>query len=74
MRASQRLEIQRHLAKGHRITQLGAFLRFGSFRLSERIREIEGDGFRIKRRTVRRGDKRVCEYRMDRRHVRRVRK
>jgi hypothetical protein len=68
VRTSQRLEIQRHLAKGHRITQFEAFIRFGCCRLSERIREIER-GFHIVRRTVTRHGKRFCQYRMDRRQI-----
>jgi len=48
---SQRIALLSHLQKAD-ISQLVAFNKLGICRLSERIREIEWQGFRIDRRTA----------------------
>lgn len=64
---SQRLEIQRHLAKGHSITPMQAYNRFGCLALSQRIGEIKRDGFPVDAHMIRVGDKRVAQYSLRRR-------
>jgi hypothetical protein len=59
---SQRLEIQRHLAKGHSITPMQAYTRFGCLTLSQRIREIRARGFNVRSELVQVGEKRVARY------------
>lgn len=49
---SQREKIRKHLRSGKRITALSAFALFGCLRLSERIRELEAEGLKIKRSRV----------------------
>lgn len=61
---SQRLDIQRHLAKGHSLTPLQALAKFNCLTLSQRIGEIKRDGFHVEREMVSVGDKRVASYRI----------
>jgi hypothetical protein len=61
---SQRLQIQRHLAKGRSITPLVAFTKFNCLTLSQRIGEIKRAGFHVEREMVTVGDKRVARYTM----------
>ena len=61
---SQRLEIQRYLAKGHTITPMQAFLKFGCLTLSQRIGEIKRHGFPVKSEMVSVSGKRVARYRI----------
>jgi hypothetical protein len=64
---SQTLELQRHLAKGHKITPLQALRKFGVLRLSARMADLRRDGWPVKARTVSLGQgKRVAEYSFDR--------
>jgi len=63
---SQRLEIQRHLAKGHTITPMQAFLKFGCLALSQRCTELRRDGWPVKTRMVNVNGKRVAQYSMGR--------
>jgi hypothetical protein len=60
--SSQRLEIQRHLAKGKSITPLVAFTKFNCLTLSQRIGEIKRAGFHVEREMVNVGEKRVASY------------
>jgi hypothetical protein len=62
---SQKLEIVRHLAKGHRLTPLQALGRFGTLSLSQRIGELRREGWPIRSRLVEVGEKRVAEYRLE---------
>lgn len=60
---SQLIEIQRHLAKGHRLTPLEAFRRFGCMRLGARAYELRQLGWPVKKETVCVGNgKRVASY------------
>lgn len=61
---SQRLAIQRHLAKGLSLTPLQAFTKFNCLTLSQRIGEIKRDGFHVEREMVCVGEKRVARYRI----------
>lgn len=62
---SQRLEIQRHLAKGLSITTWQAIEKFHCTTLSQRIREIKRD-FPVESKMVKRGGSRVASYRFAR--------
>jgi hypothetical protein len=46
---SQTTQILEYLEHGHSITPFEAFDLFGSFRLSERIREIQAKGYTIEK-------------------------
>lgn len=46
---TQRAQILSHLKSGKSITPLEALTKFGSFRLSERIREIQAQGHVIEK-------------------------
>ncbi len=59
---SQRIRILRFMMKGFIITPLNAFTEFGSLRLSERIREIEAEGWPVERKRVNVRGKRVMSY------------
>lgn len=59
---SQRLDIQRHLAKGHTITPLQALRRFGCLSLSQRIGELKRARWPIKTELVKVGRSRVAKY------------
>lgn len=51
-----------HLGAGHSLTPLEALDKFGTLRLSERIRELEKAGYQITHEMVKVGAKRVCQY------------
>lgn len=59
---SQRLQVLRHLAKGHSITPLQAFLRFNCLTLSQRISELKREGWRIHSKLVNVDGKHVAKY------------
>lgn len=61
---SQRLEIQRYLAKGLSITPLQALEKFGCLTLSQRCTELRNEGWPIKTTMVQVGGKRVASYTM----------
>jgi hypothetical protein len=62
---SQKSRISNYLAKtGKAITPMEALNRFGCFRLSERIREIEAEGDHIARAWVTVKKARFMSYRM----------
>lgn len=61
---SQRLRIQRYLAKGLPLTPLKALRLFGTLRLGARIYDLREQGVRIDSFPVRVGKKFVAEYRM----------
>ena len=61
---SQNDLILQHLSTGASITPLEALRIAGSLRLSERIRELETEGFSISHTMVKVGGKRVCSYRL----------
>ena len=60
---SQRLAIGRYLKSGKKLTALDALRRFGTWRLSGRIYELRRGGLAIKTELVKRGEKRIAEYR-----------
>jgi hypothetical protein len=61
--ASQRLQVQRYLAQGHRLTPLVAQKKFGSMRLGARVWELREEGWPIRSQLVPVGDgKHVAEY------------
>jgi hypothetical protein len=62
---SQTGKILDYLLAGNRISPLEALEKFGSFRLSERIREIEAAGYFIEHIPLKIGKKRVMEYRIE---------
>jgi hypothetical protein len=63
--ASQRLQVQRYLAQGHRLTPLVAQRKFGCMRLGARVWELREDGWPIVSKLVDVGNgKRVAEYRI----------
>ena len=59
---SQKESILAYLKRGFGITPLTALDKFGCFRLSERIRELEEMGVLIEHRWYRSGDKRLMSY------------
>lgn len=61
---SQTDAILQYLAQGNTITPMEALSLFGSFRLSERVREIEAIGIPIIHAPVQVGEKRVMSYKM----------
>lgn len=69
---SQLIEIQRHLAKGKRLTRLEALKLFGCINLPGRAWDLKRVGWPVRVRTVELANgKHVAEYSFDRR--RRVR-
>lgn len=71
MHDSQRLSIQRHLAKGRSLTPLEALKRFGCMRLGARMWDLKREGWPVRKCMVRVGNgKRVASYRFERRRVR----
>jgi hypothetical protein len=64
VKVSQRLQVQRHLAKGLSITPLQALEKFGCLTLSQRIGEIKRDGFKVQSTMIEVGGKRVASYTM----------
>ena len=64
MNLSQREQILVHLLTGASITPLEALSLCGSLRLSERIRELEREGFPITHTMREVGNKRVCSYQL----------
>ena len=60
---SQRLAIGRYLKSGKMLTALDALRLFSTWRLSGRIYELRRDGLAIKTELVKRGEKRIAEYR-----------
>lgn len=68
---SQNLRVQRHLAKGHSLTPLGALRRFGCLRLGARIWDLKRAGFDVRRDMVCVGNgKRVASYHIPRARAR----
>ncbi len=59
---SQRIRILRYMAQGFSVTPLSALRKFGSLRLSERVREIEAEGWPVERKRVNIRGKRVMSY------------
>lgn len=60
---TQLLQIQRHLAKGHSLTQLEALRKFGTMRLGARVWDLRRLGFPVKSELIEVGDgKRVARY------------
>lgn len=64
---AQKLQIVRHLAKGHTLTKLQALRKFGCWNLGGRIFDLRAERWPIKTRMVTRKDKRIAEYWMGRR-------
>ena len=60
---SQRLSIARWLKSGKKLTALEALRHFSCWRLSGRIYELRRGGMSIISERVRRGEKRIAEYR-----------
>lgn len=64
---SQKQQILSHLRRGRPITQWTASYKYGCLRLSERIRELQKDGWLVRKQwTKTPGGQRVMEYRMGR--------
>jgi hypothetical protein len=59
---SQQTQILAYLKRGYGITPLTALDKFGCFRLSERIRDLEKTGVSIEHRWYRYGKKRLMSY------------
>lgn len=59
---SQNTLILNHLQKGKKITPLGALWLFNCFRLASRVSELRAQGHKIKSKLVRKGEKFVAEY------------
>lgn len=57
-----RIQILRHLAKGHRLTPLQALSKFGCLSLSQRIGELKREMWPIKSEMVNVNGKRVASY------------
>lgn len=68
---SQKLEIQRHLSKGHKLTPLQALHKFGVMALSQRVGELKREGWPVATELVQVGSKRVAEYSIPRARCRR---
>lgn len=64
---SQKLEIQRALAKGDKLTPLLALNRFGCLSLSQRVGELKREGWPVKSKLIEIGGKRVAQYWINRR-------
>lgn len=62
MKISQSDMILRHLARGKALTPLQALTRFGCFRLGARVWELKERGFKIVKKMVKVGGKRVAKY------------
>lgn len=67
---TQKADLLRYLAKGHKVTRSTAFIELGIAELSSRIGELEADGWHIdrKRKTVTARNGRRCqvmEYSLD---------
>jgi len=65
MSSTHKQQVLRHLQTRGSLTTLTAFGRYGICRLSERIRELEQDGYLIIRLPVRRHGKRYMSYYLD---------
>ena len=63
---SKTAQIWAYLADGHVLTALDAAKRFGSYTMHSRAAELRARGHKIECREVRRGGRRVWEYRMGR--------
>ena len=61
---SQTDAILQYLTTGATLTPLEALNKFGTLRLSERIRELEAEGVQINHIPVKVGKKRVMSYRL----------
>ena len=59
---SQKKQILKFLKTGQYITPFVALQICGSLRLSERIRELEADGIKIKKQMIKAGNTRVMAY------------
>jgi hypothetical protein len=66
---SQKTAILEYMQRGHQITPASAYALCGSLRLSERIRELERDGYHIDRQRVTTGRTTVMGYRLRVDHV-----
>lgn len=62
MKTPVRMEILRHLAKGHSLTPLTALNKFGCLSLSQRIGELKRQGWPVASKLVKVGQARVARY------------
>jgi hypothetical protein len=59
---SQKQRILDYIKKGHMITQVDAFNKFGCFRLSARIKDLKAEGHNIKTKSISKNGKLFAGY------------